>query len=81
MRRGSQAVAAVEALYADIAARIEPTRRDSAREAARLRAEHGPALRVPDALVVASARVLHAQHLLTTDRGWPRGLPVAVEII
>ncbi|MCB0959944.1 MAG: PIN domain-containing protein [Acidimicrobiales bacterium] len=39
--------------------------------AARLRARHGRRLRLPDALVVATAVEERATRLLTTDRGWP----------
>jgi len=38
-----------------------------------------PKLRLPDALVVATAIELGATRVLTTDRGWP-SLEVAVEI-
>ena len=38
--------------------------------AAQLRARH-PALKLPDALVVATAVTLDADHLVTTDRKWP----------
>lgn len=41
-----------------------------AEEAARLRATHR-SLRLPDALVIASASVHAAAELVTTDRGWP----------
>jgi hypothetical protein len=37
----------------------------------RLRARHGAKLKLPDALVVATAEVVGASHLLATDRGWP----------
>jgi predicted nucleic acid-binding protein len=39
--------------------------------AAQLRAQHGPRLRLPDALVVATALELSADRLLTTDKRWP----------
>ena len=42
-----------------------------ATQAARLRATHGPGLRLPDALVVATALVREADALVTTDRRWP----------
>lgn len=48
---------------------IASTDRDIARIAARLRAAH-PSLRLPDALVIATAVQLDADHLLTTDRRW-----------
>lgn len=39
--------------------------------AAGLRAEHRGKLKLPDALVVAMARVHGASSLITTDRNWP----------
>jgi hypothetical protein len=38
--------------------------------AARLRARHGRALRMPDALVIAYADVRRAQRILTADARW-----------
>ena len=43
--------------------------REVARRAATLRARH-PSLRLPDALVIATAVELDADHLLTTDQRW-----------
>jgi predicted nucleic acid-binding protein len=39
--------------------------------AARIRARHGQKLKLPDALVVATAINWEADILVTTDRGWP----------
>jgi toxin FitB len=39
--------------------------------AARLRARHGQKLKLPDALVIATAIQNDASALVTTDRGWP----------
>ena len=39
--------------------------------AARLRARHGQKLKLPDALVIATAIQHGAGALVTTDRGWP----------
>jgi len=39
--------------------------------AAQIRAQHGQRLKLPDALVVATAINLEADVLVTTDRGWP----------
>jgi predicted nucleic acid-binding protein len=39
--------------------------------AARLRARHGQRLKLPDALVVATAMYLDSNVLVTTDRVWP----------
>ncbi len=39
--------------------------------AARLRARHGQKVKLPDALVIATAIQNGADVLITTDRGWP----------
>jgi hypothetical protein len=44
-----------------------------------LRAEHN-SLRLPDALVIATALAVEANVLLTTDRRWPN-FPLRVEVI
>ncbi len=52
--------------------------REIARAAARFRAA-GTRLRLPDALVLATAHVLRAERVLTTDSEWPRiDVPVTV---
>lgn len=52
-------------------ASVEPATREIARYAASLRARHGSRLRLPDALVVATAIVLSADRVVTTDGRWP----------
>jgi predicted nucleic acid-binding protein len=79
-RRNDEAAATVDAFLAALPARVEPATREIARTAARLRAQHGPKLRLPDALVVATALEKHAGFLLTTDADWP-SLPVPVAVI
>ena len=69
-RRGQDAVAVVRRFVADLGIHIEPLTADVAERAARLRAGHG-ALRLPDALVLATADALAAT-ALTCDRAWPR---------
>ena len=54
-------------------ARIQPIDEAVAERAATLRAEH-PALRLPDALVLACGDALAADAILTADRRW-RYLP------
>lgn len=78
-RRGRNAVRSVDRYLEDLAAAIEPITREVAREAAALRARHGQRLPFPDALVVATAVVLRADWILTTDTGWPE-LPVRVTL-
>jgi predicted nucleic acid-binding protein len=70
-RRGADAVATVDALLDALPAVIEPATREVAREAAALRARHGRALRLHDALVLATASIVGADQVLTTDARWP----------
>ena len=79
-RRGPEAVATVDAFLDALPAAIEPATRTIAARAAELRAAHGTALRLPDALVIATAVSLGAERVVTTDGRWP-GLPVQVEVI
>lgn len=73
--RGEEVDAFLEALPAD----VEPATRAIARRAAELRARHGTRIRLPDALVVATAIELGAQRILTTDARWP-AMDVPVEV-
>ena len=69
-RRGPESIAVVRRFVSDLGIRIEPLTADVAERAARLRARHG-GLRLPDALVLATADALDAT-VLTCDRAWPR---------
>lgn len=71
-RRGPEAVAIVDGLLATLAIELVAIDQAIARRAALLRAE--TRLRLPDALVVASAIVLRADRLLSTDGRWPRAV-------
>ncbi len=79
-RTGRHAMHAVDELLADLPAEVEPITRQVASRAAVLRAKHGSRLRLPDALVLATALHLRAERVLTTDAGWPN-VGVAVEVI
>jgi len=79
-RQGGSAVAKVDEFLAALPARVEPATREVAATAARLRAQHGPKLRLPNALVVATAIELGAALLPTTDAGWP-SLPIHVTVV
>ncbi len=79
-RGGPEAVATVDQFLDALPARVEPATRAIGRVAASLRAAHGPALRLPDALVVATAVVLAAERIITTDARWPE-VPVMVEVV
>jgi len=77
---GPAAVATVNRFIDALPARVEPATRDIGAAAASLRASHGPSLRLPDALVVATAVVLEANRIITTDARWP-ALTVRVEVL
>lgn len=76
---GDESVSVVDEFIDALPAIVEPITRPIAGAAARLRARHGRALRLPDALVIATAQALGAVEILTTDTGWPDvGVPVRV---
>jgi predicted nucleic acid-binding protein len=70
-RRGPAALASFDRFVVDLAVRVEPLTREIARQAARLRSRH-LALRLPDALVLATGDVLGAGAVLTADAAWPK---------
>jgi predicted nucleic acid-binding protein len=80
-RRGPEAVATLNAFLDALPCDLEPVGRATAGRAARLRADHGPTLRLPDALVLATALEIDAARVLTTDRGWPPVAGVSIEVI
>lgn len=69
-RRGDAALTVVRDLLARLPIDVVPLDEDIAVAAARLRARHH-ALKLPDALVIATAVTHDADRLITTDRGWP----------
>ena len=71
---------AVDDFLEALPASVEPATREIARRAAELRARHGTRIRLPDALVVATAIVLEARRVVTTDARWP-DLGLNVEVI
>lgn len=77
--RNANAVSTVDSFIDALPARVEPISRQTCARAAELRAKHN-ALRLPDALVVATALALKADNLLTTDRRWPN-LSLHVEVV
>lgn len=70
-RRGPKAVAEVEAFLADFSIRLEALTAPIARSAAELRSETR-GLRLPDAIVLATAEELGADIVLTGDEYWAR---------
>jgi predicted nucleic acid-binding protein len=69
-RIGADAVATVRDLTRRVPIDVANLDEDTAITAARLRARH-PSVKLPDALVIATAITLDADHLVTTDRKWP----------
>ena len=80
LRRGEQQADIAEGFVDALPARIEPASRSVARKAAELRARHGRQLRLPDALVIATALVTGAGRIITTDAGWPR-MDIQIDVI
>lgn len=80
LRQGAASGDAVDAFLEALPASVEPATREIARRAAELRARHGTRLRLPDALVVATAAVLGARRVITTDARWP-DLGMNVEVV
>ena len=80
-RRGERAIATVRQLFERLPIDIIDLDADTARRAAALRAKHA-SLRLPDALVLATASENSAECLITTDRRWPtaRKLGLAITI-
>ena len=72
-KAGEETAASFEAALAAIPISVLNADIDIARSAAVLRAGH-PSLKLPDALVIATAIVNQADALITTDRRWPNTL-------
>ncbi|MBC8194840.1 MAG: PIN domain-containing protein [Acidimicrobiia bacterium] len=70
-RRGSDSVETALSLLGSVPVKTVPVDELVAVETAALRASMGTRLRLPDAMVVATAIVLDADRLVTTDRRWP----------
>ena len=72
-------VAFRDGLVDAIPARVEPAGRDIGREAASIQARHGRRVKLPDALIIATAVVIRAERIVTADSGWPaQDVPVSV---
>ena len=69
-RRGEDAVRVVRELFDRMPISVIALDTETAVLAARLRSTHR-ALRLPDALVIATAVQAQADQLITTDRRWP----------
>lgn len=69
-RRGPKAIDLVRTVIDRLPAPVVELNAEIATQAAVLRARHR-SLRLPDALVIATAATSGADHLITTDRKWP----------
>jgi predicted nucleic acid-binding protein len=78
-RRGERAVATVTDLFDRLPIDIVALDAATARRAAALRARHA-ALRLPDALVIATACERSADQLVTTDRRWPTARKLGLDL-
>ena len=78
-RRSDAAVRVVDDLMSRLPIDIIDLDVDIARAAARLRAHHRK-LRLPDALVIATAVACSADELITTDRGWPSARAMRLDV-
>lgn len=78
-RRGDRAVATVSDLFERLPIDIVGLDAATARRAAALRAKHA-ALRLPDALVLATACERSADRLITTDRRWPTARKLGIAL-
>jgi predicted nucleic acid-binding protein len=78
-RRGQQAVAVVDDLFERLPIEIVDLEPRIARAAAELRAHH-VRLRLPDALVIATAIQCSADELITTDREWPTARALKLDV-
>ena len=79
-RRGERAVSVVEDLVKRLPIDVVELDAGTARIAAALRAQHRK-LRLPDALVIATAVAASADELITTDRGWPTMRALGLDIV
>ncbi|MHB8191578.1 MAG: type II toxin-antitoxin system VapC family toxin [Ferrimicrobium sp.] len=71
VRNGESAVTAIREFIERLPLVVAELDIEIAVVAARLRARHGQRLKLPDALVIATAIQKEAGVLVTTDRGWP----------
>ena len=70
-RKGDSSIRAVREFIDRLPLVVAELNVEVAIVAARLRARHGQKLKLPDALVVATAMYVDASVLVTSDRGWP----------
>jgi predicted nucleic acid-binding protein len=78
-RQGTEVAAALESRIDKLVAEVRPIDRDVARSAAELRARSS-SIKLPDALVIATGRVVDAVTVLTADKRWS-GVDPRVRVI
>jgi predicted nucleic acid-binding protein len=78
-RKGESSLEAVREFIERLPVGVAPLDAEVAIIAAQVRARHGQLLKLPDALVVATAINLEADVLVTTDRGWPSKLALGFD--
>lgn len=79
-RRSSQAAELVRTVIDRLPASVVDLDADITTRAAVLRAAHR-SLKLPDALIIATAAATGADHLITTDRKWPTAEAMKVTMI
>jgi len=77
--RSASALRVVNELFERLPIDVVPIDGETTVIAARLRSAHR-VLRLPDALVIASASHARAAHLITTDRRWPTARAMRIEM-
>ena len=70
-RKGEVALQSVQEFIQRLPIGVAQLDAEVAMIAAQVRALYGPRLKLPDALVIATAINLEAEVLVSTDRGWP----------
>ena len=78
-RKGDPSLEAVREFIDRLPVYVAELNAELAIIAAQVRARHGQKLKLPDALVVATAINLEADVLVTSDRGWPSGATLGFE--
>jgi len=78
-RQGDASIQIVRDALDRLPVKIVDLNTEIATEAARIRSRHR-SLRLPDALVIATAAVSEADQLVTTDRRWPTKQAMKLEL-
>jgi len=79
-RRSPNAIELVRTVIGRLPAHVVDLNAEIATQAAVLRAGHR-SLKLPDALVIATAAASNADHLITTDRKWPTAKAMKLTVI